>query len=390
MKANPHICWFLTGNEGGGVRSAVLNLLSAVRNESDWPVSALTVIDGDMTEVLREQGVPVGVLELNPLPQFSGRPWQQMYAVLSTLVRSRRFAQRAEECLPAGRPDIIHAQMPTTLHAAGSVARRIDAKVVWEMPNVVSSRAFGLNRIYYQLTCWRFGITVLANSSYTAATLGDRLCKPRTFYLGVDSGRFDPNRVRPVTREELGVPADAPLFVLAARIVPEKGQLRFAEALLEASKDTYLILLGGPIDSPEAERIRDLEKSSVADGRVRFLGHLADPERYIVACDVAVNARIDPEPFGLSVIEAMMLGKPVLAHAVGGPAETVLDGLTGWHVLDMSHAGLVRAIERVLKDRAVWVEMGERARQRALRQFSLAGQLRRYQKVVAEVLGISS
>ena len=308
----PHICWFLTGNEGGGVRSAVLNLLCAVRDIAGWPVSALTVAEGDMTASLRDHAVPVGVMGLEVPPQFSGPLSKQLRAVLSTPSRSRLFARTAEHCLPAGCPDIIHAQHPVTVHSAGAVARRIGAHVVWEMPNVISNRAMGFNRLFYQMTCWHYGIKVLSNSAYTGETFGNWPCKALTFHLGVDANRFDPARITAVTRDELGVPYDVPLFVLAARVVPEKGQLRFSKALLEASQDAHLVLLGGPTDTPEAQAVREVATSDLSGGRLRFIGPVPDPERYILAADVAVNARIDPEPFGLSIIEAMMLGKPVL------------------------------------------------------------------------------
>ena len=76
------------------------------------------------------------------------------------------------------------------------------------------------------------------------------------------------------------------------------------------------------------------------------------------------------EPFGLSIVEAMLMQKPVLAYNLGGPSETVVDGQTGWHIdnpsVEACEAGLVRA----LRDRAVWHEMGQLGRARALREYT--------------------
>ena len=106
------------------------------------------------------------------------------------------------------------------------------------------------------------------------------------------------------------------------------------------------------MDTPYTEGLqRFAEQHGMAD-RLHFAGLVPDPERYYDAIDIAVNSRITPEPFGLSVVEAMMMGRPVLVHALGGPAETVVDGVTGWHVNDPSAESFAAGIERALSDQA--------------------------------------
>jgi glycosyltransferase involved in cell wall biosynthesis len=102
-----------------------------------------------------------------------------------------------------------------------------------------------------------------------------------------------------------------------------------------------------------------------------LIGPVSDPVPYYLACDFVINSRIGAEPFGLSVVEAMMLGRPVLAHALGGPAETVVDGVTGWHTPDMSIASVTGTLERVMAERDRWQILGAQARERALVHFTL-------------------
>ena len=85
--------------------------------------------------------------------------------------------------------------------------------------------------------------------------------------------------------------------------------------------------------------------------RRHFAGWTKEPERYYDAIDFAVNSRIDPEPFGLSVVEAMLAGRPVLVHALGGPAETVVDGVTGWHVAEATSESFAAGLRRIMQDR---------------------------------------
>src|SRR5690606_37283611 len=65
---------------------------------------------------------------------------------------------------------------------------------------------------------------------------------------------------------------------------------------------------------------------------VIFLDTVSDIQNYYSLTDVIINSRRDAEPFGLTVIESMMMKKPVLALDKGGPIETIIDGQTGWLV----------------------------------------------------------
>ncbi|HEX8913534.1 MAG TPA: glycosyltransferase family 4 protein, partial [Humisphaera sp.] len=270
-------------------------------------------------------------------------------------------------------------------------ARALGVPCFWEMPNVLGDRyPFGLNRRIYQRQCRRFGVVPLSNSAYTGASLGGPI-RARVMHLGVDATRFDPDRVAPVTRAELGIPADAVVLSVVGRLEPQKGQDRVLRAMLTVGADAgapplHLLLLGGPTDGPFAAELRSIAAAAGAAGRLHLLGTRPDPERYYGATDVAVNARVDAEPYGLSVVEAMMMGRPVLAHALGGPAETVVDGTTGWHVGDPTAEALAAGLRRALADRPRWPRMRQAARAHALAHFTVERQAAFFTGVVNEVL----
>jgi glycosyltransferase involved in cell wall biosynthesis len=117
-----------------------------------------------------------------------------------------------------------------------------------------------------------------------------------------------------------------------------------------------------------------------------MLGHVPDPECYYGLLDVAVNSRIDAEPFGLSVIEAMMMGKPVLVHALGGPAETVIDGRTGWHMPGPRIEDMQAGIARAIGQRAQWGQLGMQARQHALDHFTVTPAARQLNQILTGLL----
>jgi glycosyltransferase involved in cell wall biosynthesis len=118
-----------------------------------------------------------------------------------------------------------------------------------------------------------------------------------------------------------------------------------------------------------------------------MVGEASRPERYYGVIDVAVNAYRGAESFGLSVVEAMLCGKPVLAHALGGPAETVLDGVTGWHIREPTVEALRGGVIRALADRSRWATLGAAGRSRAMSEYTLEKQASFYARFAREVVG---
>jgi L-malate glycosyltransferase len=96
-------------------------------------------------------------------------------------------------------------------------------------------------------------------------------------------------------------------------------------------------------------------------GRVRFLGHQQDPRPAVADCNVILSTA-DREPLGLSVLESLSMGRPVIAFAGGGIPEIVADGVTGWLVPESSGAAFARAIDQARVDRSRLDAMGVAAR----------------------------
>ena len=383
------IVWLIAGDEDGGVAQTVRGLAGAVRHLGVEPV-IISLRDAAFSESMRAMGFDVRTLNVKPLPVLRGglvRKIRQQLQVRRAIVATR---PKLADVLRSANVSAVHVLWPNLMPLAAMAARDTKIPCFWEVPGVLGEYPFGINRKMIQHTLRRWNVLPLANSIHTASKLGTGPVRPEVLYLGADEGRFNPAVAAAIPREQLGCPPDAVVLGVVARLKPLKGQAVVLEAMAqlpEAYHNAHLLLLGGPVEGEFGDELRALaQRLGVAD-RLHLIGNVPDPERYYGAIDVAINAYLGAESFGLSVVEAMMMGKPVLVHALGGPAETVIDGVTGWHVHEPTVAGFRAGLIRALADREKWPAMGAAGRQRALEHFSLSRQAKQYVEIVRKRLG---
>jgi glycosyltransferase involved in cell wall biosynthesis len=151
---------------------------------------------------------------------------------------------------------------------------------------------------------------------------------------------------------EVGAEADPPEVLYAGRLSPEKGVLE----LVEAAAGLNLVVAG---DGPLRSRV---------PGAQGFVPHDELQRLYARAAVVACPSR--REGFGVACLEAMAHGRPVVATAVGGLRDLVIDGETGLVVPARDPAALRAALERLLGDPELRHRLGEAGRRRAGERFS--------------------
>ncbi|GAA1707690.1 glycosyltransferase [Streptomyces yatensis] len=186
---------------------------------------------------------------------------------------------------------------------------------------------------------------------------------------GVDPRLFTPGG--PTARR----PADRALLVQIGRLVPRKGAA-VSLAALRLLPDAVLLIVGGPPPAqadhdPEIRRLRALARRAGVPDRVRFTGGLP-PEQVpalLRAADL-VLCPADYEPFGIVPLEAMSCGTPVVATAVGGQRDTVVDPATGRLVPPRDPVALAEAVAGLLAAPGVAAACGRAGRRRVLAHYS--------------------
>lgn len=181
---------------------------------------------------------------------------------------------------------------------------------------------------------YRFATRVLANSGSVARLLAseERVPARKIFelpnFLGETAFQQVDSAARRARRREWGVPDDCFLVGTVSRLVPVKNHRLLIEAAGRLEEDVHVVLVGDGPERPALERLaRDLDIQS----RVHFLGQVVSPVNLHQFMDVAVLCSLS-EGFPNAVIEALAAERPVVATAVGGISDIIVDGQTGFLV----------------------------------------------------------
>jgi type III pantothenate kinase len=289
------------------------------------------------------------------------------------------FAERLVEAWAVDRPDVVHAHFWMSGYAALLAARERPVPVVqtFHALGVVKRRYQGdedtspPERFEIERDIVRRADEIVATCTdevFELVRLGAARSKLTVVPCGVDLDLFAPEGTR--RRRRAGMRR----VLCVGRLVQRKGIGNVIEALARIP-DTELVVAGGPrreelAADPEALRLRAVaERCGVAD-RVDLCGRVsrADLPALMRSADVVVCAPWY-EPFGIVPLEAMACGVPVVASAVGGMIDTVVDGVTGVHIPPRDPDRLAGVLRGLLDDPQRREEFGQAGVRRARRLY---------------------
>jgi glycosyltransferase involved in cell wall biosynthesis len=300
------------------------------------------------------------------------------------------FARVLQRSWRRQRPDVVHAHfwmsgraslgaaeplaipVAQTFHALGTVKRRHQAEHDTSPPERIPEESRIVARVDRVLaTC--------SDELFELVRIGADPRRVSIVPCGVDLDRFRPDGPRFERRRRH-------LVVTVGRLVPRKGIGNVVSALAHLP-DCELLVAGGPCadrldGDPEVARFRQLAASAGVQDRVRFLGGRSPDDVAALLRSADVVACVPwYEPFGMVALEAMASGVPVVASAVGGLVDTVVDGVTGLHVPPRRAEEVARAIGDLLGRPRLRAAMGAAGAERARRRYGWA-------TVAAETLAV--
>jgi glycosyltransferase involved in cell wall biosynthesis len=191
-----------------------------------------------------------------------------------------------------------------------------------------------------------------------------------------DLARFSPEATLGDLLDDLaGLPAAAPgtvRVVLVATYARWKGQDVFLDAAAVAARNSpdvplRFYIVGGRIYRTAGSQFSQQELRAKAEqlgiaNCVGFIGFQEEPAGVYRAADVVVHASVQPEPFGLTIIESMACGRATIIARAGGAAELFTDGYDAIGVPPGRPDTLAMAIARLAADRELRERLGEKAR----------------------------
>jgi len=208
----------------------------------------------------------------------------------------------------------------------------------------------------------------------------------KIIHNGIDLSRFE--LIEPKLRGELGLSDDIPIIGVVARIVLEKGYeyiLKAMPKVLQSFPSTLLVIVG---DGPLKAQMQELAVKLGIDRNTVFLGYKRDIENLIADFDVFVLPSVS-EGLGLSLLEAMALGKPVIATEVGGIPEVVKNGKNGLLVPPRDEEALAMAILKILSSRDFGLRLGQVAKDTVYEKFSAQSMALQTAKLYDDILPLN-
>ncbi|MEH1822705.1 MAG: glycosyltransferase family 4 protein [Nostoc sp.] len=337
----------------GGGEMMLWDLVQQGRNAGvEWLVIFLE--NGPMVEQVKSLGIDARVVE-------SGR-LRQIHRFIGAVFRIAAIARRE-------RADIIVNWMWITHISGGLAAMLAGLPAVWYQLEVPSDKTW-LVRIATLIPA-RAIITLSQDGKQAQAEIWPHRPTPLV-YPGVALDRFEPNALPTPeeARRKLGLPLHGPLIGIVGRLQRWKGMHVLVQAMpkiLHKYPDAHCVVVGGKHDlEPDYEDFLKAEITALGlKDQVIMAGLQRNIPEWVQAMDVFVHAS-DKEPFGIVIIEAMALGKPVIAGSAGGPTEIITDGMNGLLTPYGDADQLAIAILRYLDEQEFARSAGIAARQRAL------------------------
>lgn len=317
-------------------------------------MSAALCFDGEIAARLRQEGVPTLILGDVRLRRPDS-VWRARQALAFALERHKFDVVVCHQSWPhaifgsvahaAGVPLVLWVHMAQTGHWLDRLARRVQPDLI------------------------------VCNSRFTASTLAETSVRVEVVYYPLDglshAARAHAPDTTSAVRQELSTPDEDVVIVQVSRMEKLKGQ-RLCIAALAQLRDTRWTCwqVGGAqraIEHQYLESLRaDAERLGVSD-RIRFVGQRTDISRLLQAADIFCQPNLEPDAFGISYVEALTAGLPVVTSAIGGAVE-VVDHTCGVLVPPADPMALAAVLGRLIDDRTERERLGRSgwARARAL------------------------
>jgi glycosyltransferase involved in cell wall biosynthesis len=339
----------------GGVERVMLTCMHEARKHGFRPVLACPD-NGPFPEVAREQGFDVEVCKFDWMQRTLNPRRLAGYAF-----GVRREGAHVTRICRDYDISLLHPHGPVSALYAVDAARKLGLPVLYHVHDAQTPNRFIRFAMQYSIPVLTSIVCVSETSRRVAESLGIPPSDIQVIYNGV-SQKFLELRPEPATE----VTGPGPHIGIVGLIVGWKGQhvfLRAAERILKQYPTAHFWVVGPlchPDDQPYLDRLHKMADHPPLKGHVTFTGERNDIPRWMTAMDVMVMASVKAEALPTVVLEALALGRKLVATNIGGQLEIIRDGETGLFVPPEDPDAMASAVNELLSA-PPGDQMGERA-----------------------------
>jgi len=302
-------------------------------------------------------------------------------------------AARLRRWIHERRIQVLHSHLFRSSLCSSPVGWMCGVPLIVETPHVRESwrRGWKANNFMVDRLAGRFVDRYVAvsyaNAHYLVEVKGLPDRKVRVIQNGADLSRFHPLHVLPSDmRPQWGIGATDPVLLVAARLEPQKGHSVLLNAMPQVVGEfpnVRLFCLGDGVLREELER---QTKQLDLQENVRFLGFHSNVADWLALCDFTVLPSFY-EGLPLVAVESLAAGRTMVATAVDGTPEVIINGRTGITVPPGNPGALAAAICSLLRSPALRQRLAEQGRAYVLERFSQERQVRETGDFYLEALG---
>ena len=371
------VLYVSTSHRMGGAENSLLTLSGSIYKEEITPIFA-SPENPDLLQALNENNTLYELIDIRPFQPVSllvrGRKVLNPPAVFVNLVIIWSVIRQLREIIRKHSIDIIHANDLLADIAAGFAAKREKKPSVWYLRDNISK---GIKRAVFDILGVRFSTKIVAVSNRTRAILNRSIDKALVIYNGVELERFSADGSA-ATAENTGDDAgERKVIGMVGRISEAKGFETFlyaARKIVNAKSDVRFHIVGGPVTGDQERyynKLKTLSAELELDNFVHFLGQRKDMPGVYADMDILMLPSMR-EALPRTLIESQVSGTALIASNVGGAAEIIEDGVSGFLVGDWkdSDAFAERAI-RLLKDPELLEKMKKSGRESVEAKFDI-------------------
>jgi glycosyltransferase involved in cell wall biosynthesis len=382
--------------EIGGAEASILTLLRKI-DHSQFHVTVMLPSSGSFLEELQKIRIHTNVI---PLPMKlirlkRGDILRSFIFIIANLFRIQFFLMKLCHHLGRDKFDLVLTNT-VKAHLYGSIAAYFcSIPLVWRFHDVLSPGDFSPLLIKFIALFGKvFPERILAVSNITRDHLvknGVKNSRVQVIFNGIDHERLEIETTKNI-RNELKLENGTRLVGCIGRIIPQKGQKSLLLAIPEVIRrypETFFLIIGDVFLKEEGykkELLEIIKKNRIED-RVKFTGFRMDIGDIMKSLDILVFPSIAPESFGLSILEAMAIGKPVVASNTGGVSEIIEDGITGMLIEPNHPEQIADRIIRLFSDQEMYDTIAQNAKEVANKRFSLQKYVAAMEEAFREVVG---